>query len=242
VLDAYQDDLAYVHDAGFGHIAANAAPMTVALLRRSGVTSGCVVELGCGSGISSRCFRDAGFEVVGFDLSDAMIHLARKRVPDADFRLESFVTAELPSCVAVTAFGEVLNYTFDPENSPAVRVKLFERVHQALAPGGLFVFDLAEPARALASGAQRTFFEGADWAILLEVDANRDKTLLTRRNTTFRRQGEFYQRSLEVHQLQLVDRAEVTLALQQIGFSVQVIESYGARRLPPGLPAFIARK
>jgi SAM-dependent methyltransferase len=240
---AYQYDLAYVHDAGFGHLAASAAPVVIGELKRAGIDSGTVVELGCGSGITSRLLRNAGYEIVGIDLSEPLIEMARKRVPDAVFRIGSFVTADIPPCVAVTAIGEVFNYTFDTANSTAVRAKTFDRIYAALAPGGLLVFDIAGHARAPSRSPQRTFAEGSDWAVLVEAEADAANSLLTRRITTFRKLGEedFYRRNFEVHQLQLVDPVEVVELLQRIGFSVQTLACYSSL-LPQGLVGFLARK
>lgn len=239
---AYQPDLAYIHDAGFGHLAANAAPWIIEELKRSAIESGTVVELGCGSGIASRLFRDAGFEVVGIDLSESMIEKARERAPDAEFRVDSFVTAEIPPCLAVTAIGEVFNYAFDPANNSDVRVKVFERIYAALAPGGLLVFDAAGPARAPSHGPQRSFAEGPDWAVLVEAEADDTRTVLTRRITTFLKQGELYRRDFEMHQLQLVDPMEIADSLERIGFSVRMLDRYGTQPLPPGLIGFLAKK
>ncbi len=239
---AYREDLAFIHDAGFSQFARAAALLAIEELSRSGITGGCVVEFGCGSGVSSRAFRDAGFEVVGFDVSEPLIRMARRRVPGAQFNVVSLFTAKIPSCVAVTAIGEVLNYAFDSRNSRTARSELFGRIHEALRPGGLLVFDMAEPRRAPANGAQRSFVLDAGWAVLVEVEAHGDRTLLTRRITTFRQQGKTYRRGSEIHQLQLTDRAEIVGDLQRIGFSVEVMESYGAQPLLPGVAGFIAKK
>lgn len=242
IQEAYQEDLAFIHDAGFSRLAEAAALQALEELKRSGINHGCVVELGCGSGVSSHVFRKAGFDVVGFDVSEPLIRLARERVPDAEFHVASFVAAPIPRCVAVTAIGEVLNYSFDPENSFATRGKLFQRICAALDPGGLLIFDLAEPSRAPANGVQRSFVLEEDWAVLVETEANSDKTVLTRRITSFRKQDELYQRSSETHRLQLVERAEIVQQLQCAGFSLQVIESYGPQLLLSGTAGFFARK
>lgn len=102
---AYRDDLAYIHDAGFGHLATSAAPVVIEELRRVGALSGTLVDLGCGSGITSGLLCDAGYEVIGIDLSEPLLQIARERVPKAAFRMDSFVRADIPPCVAVIAIG-----------------------------------------------------------------------------------------------------------------------------------------
>jgi 2-polyprenyl-3-methyl-5-hydroxy-6-metoxy-1,4-benzoquinol methylase len=80
---AYNEDLAYIHDVGYGGFAEGAAPGVLRILREAGIGDGLVVDLGCGSGIWARHLTDAGYEVVGVDISPAMIRLARKRAPTA---------------------------------------------------------------------------------------------------------------------------------------------------------------
>src|SRR5262249_53212466 len=104
--DAYREDLAYIHDAGFGGFARGAAALLLDDLRSRAVERGLVIDLGCGSGILAEQLSAGGFDVLGIDLSPALIALARKRVPGGRFRVESLLTAELPRCVAVAAVGE----------------------------------------------------------------------------------------------------------------------------------------
>ena len=95
----------------------------------------------------------------------------------------SFLKSKLPLCVAVTAVGEVLNYTFDRNNRRAELRRFFRRVHDALRPGGVLIFDLAGPERELGR-VPRRWTAGDDWAILLE--ASRNSSILERRMTVFR--------------------------------------------------------
>src|SRR5262245_16914733 len=109
---AYASDLAYIHDVGHGHFARQAAPALLKLLQQHAITSGTVVDLGCGSGIWAEALVKAGYNVLGIDISAAMIDIARQRVPKAQFQVGSYLKAELPPCVAVTSIGECLNYLF----------------------------------------------------------------------------------------------------------------------------------
>jgi SAM-dependent methyltransferase len=145
---AYRRDLAYVHDAGFGTFAERSAPGVLRTLRQAGIYNGLVVDLGSGSGLWARRLADAGYRVLGIDLSADMIALARKRVPEASFRAGSFLDVYFPDCAAITALGECLNYTFDRRNNHSSLSRLFRRAFRALRPGGLLIFDVAEPGRA----------------------------------------------------------------------------------------------
>ena len=238
--DAYGTDLAYIHDAGYGGIAYDAARLLTEELARVGCREGTVVDLGCGSGILAHHVLEAGYGVVGVDVSDAMVAMARKRAPGAKFHVGSFVSTALPRCVAVTAIGEVLNYAFDTANDSRARAELFERVYHALVPGGLWLFDMAGPERATPGQGQRTFAEGSDWAVLVETDVA--SGMLTRTITSFRQVGTTYRRSTEVHRLSLVDQAAVLESLRAAGFESSIIAAYGATSLPQGLVAFLARR
>jgi SAM-dependent methyltransferase len=239
--DFYRNDLAYIHDAGFGHFARSAAPILLDALKRSGFDDGLVVELGCGSGILSELVADAGYDVLGIDISQAMIELAQKRVPHGQFRTESLLTAQIPACVAVAAVGECLNYLFDAGHSRAKLKALFRTIHQALAPGGLFLGDIAEPGR-VPGGATKNFWKGDDWVILVTSREHPRRQRLTREITTFRRVGDSYRREHEVHHQRLLPQSEVTRNLEQTGFRSRVLSGYGPLRFGPGHWGFLARK
>jgi len=235
-MHAYQADLAYIHDAGFGDYARNSAPGLLEILRRAGIRRGLVVDLGCGSGIWAAELTRRGYLVLGIDITRAMIELARKRAPGARFVNASFLKAKLPPCDAVTAIGECFNYTFDGRSNLKGLAQLFRRVHEALRPGGVFIFDIAEPGRAL----RRAHAQGRDWAILFEAVATRD--LLIRRMTTFRQVGKHYRRSQETHRLRLYRSSDIVAELRGAGFAVRLLRSYGRMPLPSGNVAFVATK
>ena len=230
----YSADLAYIHDAGFGDFATRAAPEVIRILRRHRITSGRVVEVGAGSGILARRLVEAGYDVIGIDRSRDMIALARAKAPEATFRVGTLTRAPIPRCEAVVAIGEIVSYV-----SANLR-PFFARVHRALAPGGLLVFDFLE------SAERRTFdkksFEGRDWALIVRAEADAEQGTLTRRMTLLRRVGGKYRRTQETHVVRLRSCAEIRAQLEALGFSVTVRRSYGRYRLLPGDVAVIARK
>jgi SAM-dependent methyltransferase len=239
-MEAYKDDLAYIHDVGFGDYARNSATGLLEILRQAGITTGLVVDLGCGSGLWARELAGAGYDVLGIDISAAMIDIARKRVPHAEFQIASLLKAKLPQCAAVTSLGECFNYLFDKSNSVSQLRRLFRRVFAALNAGGLLIFDIAEPGRG--NGPRRKHIEGPDWAVLIEVDEDTRTSRLTRRITSFRKVGELYTRDEEVHRLQLYKRSEVAKELRDVGFRVRTVRAYGDQPMIDGCVGFVARK
>ena len=236
----YGEDLAYIHDVGFGGFVLESAPGILEILRRNGIREGLVVDLGCGSGLWARELVRSGYSVLGVDISGAMISLARNRVPEAEFRVASLFEADLPPCDAVTALGEVLNYLFDPNHDNQPLLQLFRRVYGALVPGGVFVFDIAEPGQVAPRTITRGFNEGEDWVVLFEKEE--DRGTLTRRITTFRKAGEHYRRSDETHRQRLYTAPAVAGELRRVGFRVRTVRAYGRHRLPKARAAFVARK
>jgi hypothetical protein len=84
--------------------------------------------------------------------------------------------------------------------------------------------------------------EEEDWAVLMTAKEDRRNRMLTRRITTFRKVGELYRRDQETHRLRLVPRAEILKELGDLGFEVQVLDSYGQLQFPSGHTGFLARK
>jgi len=238
VVESYKTDLAYIHDTGFGDFARNSARGLLELLRSSGIKEGLVIDLGCGSGIWAAELKRHGYDVLGVDISPAMIDIARKRVPNAEFRTGSLLKTAFPNCAAVTSLGECLNYLFDETNSIKLLRQLFRRVYSALQPGGLFIFDIAEPGRG--KGPRQKHREGADWAVLVEVDEDTRTRRLTRRIISFRKSGSLFRRDEEVHRLQLYKRSEILKELRAAGFRARTLDGYGDQPMIDGCVAFVA--
>jgi hypothetical protein len=168
-----------------------------------------------------------------------MVHLAQERVRSGEFVCAPLLDAELPSCRAVIAIGEVFNYLFDERMDAEALTNLFGRVFGALVPGGLFVFDLARSGR-VPQGKSRDFKQVDDWVILYE--AVEEGYSLTRRITTFRREGESFHKAEETHRLRLYSPSMVSSALIAAGFHVEVSDRFGDTPLAPGHAVFTATK
>ena len=211
VRSLYLTDLAYVHHAGFGDLSQRVAPELLRILRRHGMRSARLVEAGCGSGSLAKHLTDAGHRVVAIDASAAMIRLARAHAPKARFRVASIETARIPRCDAVIAIGEVITYL---ASSQAVH-QFFKHVRQALAPGGLFLFDFIE-------SAERRIYPpksrgGDDWALVAEASVSRDG------------------------RVRVYSREEIAAALVRAGFESTMRRSFGDHRLMASDVAVIAR-
>jgi SAM-dependent methyltransferase len=240
MTDWYKEDLAFIHDVGHSDFALKSAPGIFDILRGSGIHDGLIVDLGCGSGLWAEQLVKANYQVLGIDISEAMIDIARKRVPEAEFRVESLFKANIPPCRAVTSISECFNYLFDSDNDNHALGRIFRRVYDALAPGGVFVFDIGEPGQVKQGVTAKGFTEGDDWVVLVEKKEVRK--ILTRRIVSFRKAGKDYRRDTELHRQRLYKSTDIAKGLRRAGFRVRTIRSYGRHPLPKAHAAFIARK
>ena len=101
--------------------------------------SGRVVDLGCGSGVPiTRYFAARGYQVEGYDLSPAMLDVARREVPAASFteaRIED-VDLEPNSVDLIVSFFAIIHV---PREEHAA---LFGRMRTWLRPGGMALLSL----------------------------------------------------------------------------------------------------
>src|SRR5690348_16209055 len=62
-------------------------PVFEAVLERTRVAPGTrYLDVGCGSGMAAQIAAERGAEVAGIDAAEAMLSIARSRVPSGDFR------------------------------------------------------------------------------------------------------------------------------------------------------------
>jgi SAM-dependent methyltransferase len=233
----YSVDLAYIHEAGFGDFARQVAPEIGRLIRNAGIARGRIVEFGCGSGAVAGHLHALGYDVRAFDISPAMIRLARKNAPGVRFIVASVGTARLPHCDAIVGVGEVVTYV--PGGAATLR-RFFSRAHAALHPGGALVFDFIESAR------RRTYdtktISGRNWAMAVKATFDETRGVLTRRMTMTRRTARGLRRSRETHRVRIYDRRLMRRMLKQCGFTVRMSRSFGCHRLLAGDVAVIAIK
>jgi SAM-dependent methyltransferase len=237
----YDEDLAYIHHTGFASLVEGAGPELLAWIAACGIDGGKLIDLGCGSGGFSKLACEAGFSVLGVDLSPAMIEIARGVAPEADLRRASLFDLDFPSCRVVTMLGEGLNYCAGGEPNDRRIEDLFARVSQALEPGGVFAFDVivADDDQPMHASVGRA---GADWAVISATTEDLDARHLIRTITALREVEDHYRRSDEVHIVRVFEAASLAMMLKANGFSVEVSPCYGIYPLLSRRRAFLARK
>lgn len=113
------------------------------LFTENGVTGGILLDLACGTGSMSVPFAQAGYEVVGVDMSPDMLCEAQAKAGEAGenilFLCQPMQSLDLYGTVdcAVCTLDSI-NHVTEPDD---VR-EIFRRVSMFLNPGGLFLFDV----------------------------------------------------------------------------------------------------
>lgn len=103
-------------------------------------TGAWLLDVGCGAGEPTACyFLNQGCAVVGIDLSERMLTLARQRAPEADFRRMDMRQLDFPaeSFDAITAVYSVFHLP------RADHQALFAGFARVLQPGGVLLLTLA---------------------------------------------------------------------------------------------------
>ena len=146
--------LAAGYDAVMAHVDYLAwAAYVRALLHRHAPLARSVVELGCGTGAFARVLQPlgdgGGYRYRATDGSEAMIQAARAASAPGtaiDFAVHDFLDPiPGPPADVVLLLYDGLNYLLEADEVAT----LFGHVHDALAPGGLFVVDQSTPANSL---------------------------------------------------------------------------------------------
>lgn len=107
-----------------------------------GFSGGAVLDIGCGTANALVPLSGRGFELHGVDASEAMLAVARRKLPDAHFTLADFSAFDLGREF------ELIISVFDSLNnllSDGAFLSMAGSVRRHLTPGGLFVFDVNTP-------------------------------------------------------------------------------------------------
>ena len=230
-MDYYQQDLALVHDRGYGHHGDRCAPGILALLPPDAL----VLELGCGAGALTRHLLTAGHQVIATDASEAMLERARTALGGAaDLRRLSLPDDPLPAADAIVSVGHAISYLADA----AAVGRALAAIAGALRPGGVLAFDVCDLEFGRIRAGEPNFARvGPDWAVITEFSAPAPDRFV-RDITTFVPDGAgAWRRSREHHENVLVDTSLIPDLLAAHGVTATVGTSFGAAELPPGLHA-----
>jgi SAM-dependent methyltransferase len=97
------------------------------------------LEIGCGDGRDAKDIINKASWYRGFDISSALINLAKTHVPNGNFEIADAAMYEYPENLDIVfAFASLLHLDKDEVQ------KVLNSVHTALNPGGIFYISLKE--------------------------------------------------------------------------------------------------
>lgn len=141
-MEAYSD-FAYVYDIFMDNTPYDKwGGFVLDRLRRAGIEDGILLDLGCGTGNMTELLADAGYDMIGVDLSEEMLNVAMEKRACSGHEIlylaQDMREFELYGTVrAVVCFCDSLNYLLEEEEL----AQCFRLVNNYLDPGGLFIFD-----------------------------------------------------------------------------------------------------
>jgi len=102
------------------------------------------LDFGCGTGRSTRFLRNLGLDVIGADISQAMLDQARALDPSGDYRL---VRDSIAAEFAPGSFDVILAaFTFDNIPTDEAKADALNGLRTLLAPDGILLLVVSAPA------------------------------------------------------------------------------------------------
>ncbi|WP_214464322.1 class I SAM-dependent DNA methyltransferase [Levilactobacillus brevis] len=200
-------------------------------------TSGELLDLACGSGRLGVLLAEHGYQVSGLDLSEDMLALAAKHAEKADVALplvagDMMDLSVLGEYQTVTCFAD--SFCYLPDLTAVTQA--FAQVHDHLAVGGQFLFDVITPHQTddVYPGYMYNYvddtraFVWTSYGIEDETHAaEHDLTFFTQNPKT----GE-YRKVTELHHERTYPLADYQTALKQAGLTLKRVSAdFGANEV-----------
>lgn len=172
------------------------------LIREHGLPTKRVLELACGSGTFSIRLAKAGYDVIGLDLAEEMLMIAKdkalaERVKIGFFQQDMTAYELNQKFETVMSICDGMNYVLDDQGM----VSLFERVQASLIEGGLFIFDISTYFKLKYILGESTIAESQDdSAFIWENFYDEETDILSFELSVFTEENGLYKRMDEVHE------------------------------------------
>ncbi|MCI8693571.1 MAG: class I SAM-dependent methyltransferase [Lachnospiraceae bacterium] len=182
-----------------------------------------VVDLGCGTGTLTELMYRKGYDMIGVDLSEAMLNLAMVKKEESGSEIlylqQDMRQLELYSTVGtVFSLCDSLNYILEEEELSEV----FSLVNNYLFPGGLFVFDFNTVHKYRDVIGESTIAETReDCSFIWENFYDPEEEINEYDLTVFvREEGEYFRRFTETHLQRGYTPEQMTRLVEEAGMAV----------------------
>ncbi len=215
------------------------------LLSEYGVEKGALVtELGCGTGEMTRRLARAGYDMIGIDLSEEMLDIARyeheEESKDILYLCQDMRGFELYGTVAaVVSVCDSMNYITSEEEL----LKVFRLVNNYLDADGIFIFDMNTIYKYETQLADRVIAENREECSLIWENYYDKETRLNEYDITIYTKAEFeeeeeeelpplFERIEETHLQKAYQTDTVIALLEEAGMEFVAVYGAGTRKLP----------
>ena len=240
VYDMFMDNVPYDEWAAY----------LQSLLKKNGAGSGIVLELGCGTGNITRRLRDAGYDMIGLDISEDMLRIALEKEetkpgeePSILYLCQDMREFELyGSVAAIVSICDSMNYILEEEDL----LKVFRLADNYLDPDGIFIFDMNTEYYYKYVLGERTICENRDEGSFIWDNYYSEEDCINEFDITiYAKKGELFERFDEVHYQRAYRIPTVKKLLKKAGFSDIRVYACMAEEAPvrgTGRVYFLARK
>ena len=190
------------------------------ILEREGKQPHSVLDLACGTGSMSLLLAKRGYQVLGSDISEEMLTVAAEKAGDLlenppYFIRQPMQKLRLPFEVdMVVCLLDSLNYLTNPEDCR----QTIHRVWKALAPGGLFIFDINSPCKLKGLDGQVFLDENEESYCVWRAQFDEAENCCYYGIDLFRKSGTMWERSFEQHCEYAYEPSELSVWLEEAGF------------------------
>lgn len=230
------------------------------LLTEYGVAPGSLLcELGCGTGSMTRLLAEAGYDMIGIDLSEEMLDIARYEHPECEqdilYLNQDMREFELYGTVAaVVSFCDSMNYLTSEEDL----LQVFKLVNNYLDPGGYFIFDMKTEYHYEVLMGNRTIVDNREDCSLIWENFYDKKKMLNQYDITIYAKAEFeeededeedmpplFERMEESHVQRAYSVDKIKELLEKAGLEFVAVYGEGTKEAPKpedGRVYFVARE
>lgn len=195
-----------------------------------------ICEIGCGTGNITQRLANKGYDMLGIDISEDMLMVARDKNYDNEtnimYLMQDMRKFELFGTVdCILSICDSLNYI----RTEAELKKVFKLVDNYLDPNGLFIFDLNTKYKFKNIYAENTFTDITDKGAYIWENNYDEEKCLNEYNVTFflkDEDEEIYHKYEEFHEEFAYDIERVKSLLEDVGLKVEGVfgenfEPYG---------------
>lgn len=193
------------------------------LWKKFGASPKMVLDLGCGTGNMTQLLATKGYEMIGIDLSEEMLCIAKEKARTAELDIlylqQDMTEFELYGTVdSIIAVCDSMNYILDDEEL----IEVFRKADNYLEPGGLFIFDMNTAYKFEEIYQDQTFAEVYEDSAYIWKNYYYEEEAINEYDLTLFIQGEAsYQRFHEVHNEKAYDAKVVVTYLESVGLKVE---------------------